>query len=111
MDTSVIFGKRIKIIDTPGFFDEFTSTESNFRELSRALTFAKDGIHAIALVIRYGRFTKACQEALQQLQLLKGVLPFLFILLTHAKNKGVTTAATAEHIEQFLTSGRCAPGF
>lgn len=109
--TSIVCGKKVKIIDTPGFFDGLTSTDGSFKELSRVLTFAKDGIHAVALVMRYGRFTKACEEALQQLQLLTGVLPFVFILLTHAKKQGVTTTATAERIEQFLTSSRCAPGF
>ena len=108
VDTSIICGKKVKIIDTPGFFDEFSSTESNFKELSRALTLAKDGIHAFAFVMRYGRFTKSCKEAIQQLQLLTGVVPFVFILLTHAKRKGVTTAETAEYIEQCLTSNHCA---
>ena len=111
VSTSIVCGKKVKIIDTPGFFDGLTSTDGNFKELSRVLAFAKDGIHAVALVIRYGRFTKACEEALQQLQLLTGVLPFVFILMTHAKKQGVTTTATAECIEQFLTSSRCAPGF
>ena len=110
VSTSIICGKKIKIIDTPGFFDELASTEGNFKELSRALTLAKDGIHAFAFVMRYGRFTKACKEAIQHLQLLTGVLPFVFVLLTHAKGNGVTTTQTAEYIELCLTSNRCAPG-
>ena len=109
--TSIACGKKVKIIDTPGFFDGLTSTDGNFKELSRVLTFAKDGIHAVALVLGYGHFTKVCEEALQQLQLLTGVLPFVFVIMTHAKRNGVTTTATAEFIEQFLTSSRCSPGF
>ena len=35
----------------------------------------------------------------------------MFILFTHTKKNGVTRTAAAEHIEQFLTSDRCAPGF
>lgn len=108
--TSIICGKKIKVIDTPGFFDEFTSTEENFKEFSRALTLAKDGIHAIAFVMRYGRFTRACREAIQQVLLLKGIQPFVFVLLTHAKNNGITATATAEYITECLTSNRCAPG-
>ena len=60
--------------------------------------------------MRYGRFTKACKEAIEQLQLLKGIQPFVFILLTHTKKNGMTTTATAQYIEQCLTSNRCAPG-
>ena len=108
--TSIVCGKKVKIIDTPGFFDDFSSDEGNFKEFSRALTLAKDGIHAVAFVMRYGRFTKACKEAIQQLQLLKGIQPFVFVLLTHAKKNGITTTATAEYIEQCLSSNRCAPG-
>lgn len=85
VSTPIVCGKKIKIVDTPGFFDGFSSTESNFKEFSTALTFAKDGVHAFAFVMRFGRFTKACKEAIEQLQLLTGVLPFVFILLTHAK--------------------------
>ena len=107
---SMICGKKVRIIDTPGFFDEFTSTEENLKELSRVLTFAKDGIHAFAFVMRYGRFTKACKEGIQQLQQLKGVQPFVFILLTNSKKNGITTTATDKYIEQCLTSNRCAPG-
>ena len=107
---SRICDKKVRIIDTSSFFDEFESNEKNLRELSRALTFAKDGIHAFAFVMSYGRFTKACREGIQQLQQLKGIQPFVFILLTHAKRNGVTTTATAEYIEQCLTSHCCAPG-
>ena len=110
VSTSIICGKKIKIIDTPGFFDEFSSAESNFKELNKTLTLAIDGIHAVAFVMRYGRFTKACKEAIQHLQLLTGVLPFVFILLTHTKRNGVTTTETAEYIEQCLTSNRCPTG-
>ena len=108
--TSTIHGKKVKIIDTPGFFDEFTTTEGNFKELTRALTLAKDGIHAIAFVMRYDCFTKMCREDIEQLQLLKGVQPFVFVLLTHTKKNGITTAATAEYIKECLTSNRCSPG-
>ena len=60
--------------------------------------------------MRYGRFTKAHKEAIQQLQMLKGIQPFIFVLLTHAKKNGITTTATAEYIGQCLTSNRCALG-
>ena len=107
--TSIICGKKVKIIDMPGFH-EFSFTENHFKELSRALTLAKDGIHAFAFVMRYGQFTKACKEAIQLLHMFTDGLSFVFILLTHAKREGVTTAETAEYIEQCLTSNHCTPG-
>ena len=56
---------KIQIIDTSGFFDEFESIEGNFKEFSRALALARNGIHAIAFMMRYGHFTKAYKEAIQ----------------------------------------------
>jgi len=107
--TATICGKTVKIIDTPGFFDGFTSTKDNFKELSRTLTFAKDGIHAVVFVMN-NRYTETCEKSIHQLLLFKGVQPFLFVLLTHANNTGVTKAATDEYIQQTLSSPRCPQG-
>ena len=107
--TATIRGKTIKIIDTPGFFDGFKSTEDNFNELSRVLTLAKDGIHAVAFVM--GRYTTSCEEAIKQLLLFKGVQPFVFVLLTHAENEGINKDATKNYIEECLSSPDCPPGF
>jgi len=60
--------------------------------------------------MRYGRFTKAHGEAIRQLQMLKGVQPFVFVLLTNARKNGITATETAKYIEECLTSNRCAPG-
>ena len=108
--TSTICGKVVKIIDTPGFFDGFTPTEENFRQLSRALTLAKDGIHAVAFVMNYNRYTSQCEEAIQQLLRLKGLQPFVFVILTHAKKMGTTKAETDEYIQQTLLNPHCPAG-
>ena len=108
--TSTIFDKNVKIIDTPGFFDGFTSTEDDLKELSRFLTFGKDGIHAVAFVMTCNRFISTCEDAVKRLLQLKGVRPFLFVLITHAKTNGITKAATDEYIQGCLSAPRCAPG-
>ena len=107
--TAIICGKTIKIIDTPGFFDGFKSTEDNFNELSKVLTLAKDGIHAVAFVM--GRYTTSCEEAIKQLLLFKGVQPFMFVLLTHTENEGIDKTTTEKYIEECLSSPDCPPGF
>ena len=103
--------KTVKIIDTPGFFDAFTPTEQNFMEVSRALTFAKDGINAVAFVMKYERFTEQTENAFQQILKLEGVHPFMFVLFTHAEDDGVTKAATDELIQQDLSDSQCPSGF
>ena len=108
--TSTICGKTVKVIDTPGFFDGITPTEENFKELSKALTLAKDGIHAVAFVMTSNRYTPQCEKAIQQLLRLKGLQPFVFVILTHAKKKGVTKVETDEYIQQTLSDHRCPSG-
>ena len=109
-EISTICGKKIKIIDTPGFFDGFKSTEENFRELSRAFMLAKDGIHAVAFVMNYNRFTTTCEKVLEQIFHFKGMQPYLFVLLTQTDNEGITKVATDKHIEECLLSPRCPQG-
>ena len=108
--TATIHGRAIKIIDTPGFFDGFKSTEESFRELSRALTLAKDGVHAVAFVMNCNRYTTACDEALKQLSLLKGMQSYLFVLLTQTEDEGVTKEATDQYVRECLSSSRCPNG-
>ena len=108
--TSTICGKTVKIIDTPGFFDGVTPTEEEVNELSRALTLAKDGIHAVAFVMNNNRYTSQCEKAIQQLHRFKGLQPFMFVILTHAKNKGITKVETDEYIQQTLSNHRCPSG-
>ena len=108
---STICGKTVKIIDTPGFFDGFISNEDHFRELGRALTLAKDGIHAVAFVMSNIRYTTQCKDAIEQILRFEGLQPYLFVLLTNAKGNGLTKVETDKYIQKTLSDKRCAPGF
>ena len=108
--TAIIYGKRIKFIDTPGFFDGFKSTEENIRELSRAITLAKDGIHALVFVMNYNRFTTMCEKALEQLLHFKGIQPYIFVLLTQTENECITKEETDKYIRDCLLSHKCPDG-
>ena len=106
---STVCGKTVKIIDTPGFFDGFTATEGNFQKLSKVVTLAKEGIHALAFVL--GRYTDSCEQAIKQLLLFRGIQPFMFVLLTHAENEGQNEVTTKEYIKKVLSSPDCPNGF
>ena len=108
---STICGETVKIIDTPGFFDGFRSDDDNFRELARALILAKDGIHAVAFVMSNIRYTTQCKDAIQQIARFEGLQPYLFVLLTNAKNNGFTKVETDEYIQKTLSNKRCPPDF
>ena len=108
---SIICGKTVKIIDTPCFYDELADSEKICQELRRALILAKDGISAVAFVMRNDRYTEQYEKGIQELQLFKGLEPFVFVLLTHANNEGVTKASTDEYIQQTLSNSHCPKGF
>ena len=48
------------------------------------------------------RYTETCEMAIEQLLRFKNLKPFLFVLLTHAKEAGVTKAATDKYIQEIL---------
>ena len=109
--TSTICGETVTIIDTPGFFDGHTSAEVNFEELSKALTLSKNGIHAVVFVMSSHRYLELYQNTIQQLLRFKGLEPFLFVLITHAKKIGVNKEAAHEYIQQVLLNPHCPEGF
>ena len=106
---STICGKTVKIIDTPGFFDGFTPTEDNHKEISRALTPARDGIHAFAFVMDHSRYNELCHKGIQQLLRFEGIEPFLFVLLTHA-DEGATKTEADKYIQETLSDSHCPSG-
>ena len=106
--TSTICDRKVKIIDTPGFFDAFTPTEEILKELCHTLILAKDGIHAVAFVMSYTRFNELWEKGIDQLLRFKDLKSYLFLLLTHAGDEGQTKRATNECIQQQLVNPQCA---
>lgn len=110
--TSTICDKTVEIIDTPGFFDAFTPTEENVKELIKTFILTRGGVHAFAYVISIGnRFNSLHERAIQEVLCFKDLQPFLFVLLTHADNKGGDEKATCEYIKNELSKDRCPQGF
>ncbi|KAK1384753.1 immune-associated nucleotide-binding protein 9-like [Heracleum sosnowskyi] len=63
-------GQILNVIDTPGLFDCSTETEFTAEEIAKCINMAKDGIHAVLVVITVkNRFSKGrnCPEALKEL--------------------------------------------
>ena len=50
-------GRKLEIIDTPGFFDTDTPTERLTQEISRCVSMSSPGPHAFLFVVSPGRFT------------------------------------------------------
>ena len=105
---STICGRSVKIIDAPGFVNGFY--EETLQELNRHLTLTKYGIHAVAFVMENRCFFEFYEKSIMQLLRFKALKPFLFVLLTHAQDIGVTKAVD-EYIQQMLQHPRCPQGY
>ncbi|XP_019624420.1 PREDICTED: GTPase IMAP family member 7-like [Branchiostoma belcheri] len=63
--------RQITVLDTPGVFDTGNVMDI-CEELCRIVTFFPDGLHAVVLVLRRGRFTREEAEVLRIFQLMFG---------------------------------------
>ncbi|XP_062573834.1 reticulocyte-binding protein homolog 2a-like [Saccostrea cucullata] len=59
-------GKRLMVVDSPGFCDLTMSEEDIDRELQRCVEYTAPGLHAFILVTEIGRFTNDDQFVLQK---------------------------------------------
>lgn len=105
---TVMNGRQVRLIDTPGFCDNFEKDEDKVEELGKAIILAKEGVHAIALVINAAhRFTSAEAKALEEIQLLGELWPFMFVIFTAAKSYGTSEDKQKKAVIDALDSSRC----
>ena len=101
-------GKRVKLIDTPGFCDDYETEEEHMDEFGQAVVLASKGVNGIGLVIsakdRYGTNEKSTIDQLSQFQEL---WPFMFIIFTHARSLGVTEEDQDKQLQSNFTKSRC----
>ena len=103
-----ICGRKVRLIDTPGFCDDFEQEEEKVNELGKAIILAKEGVHAIALVINVGhRFTSAEATALEEIELLGELWPFMFIIFTAARCYGTTDQQQRGVVLKNLDNPKC----
>lgn len=59
------FGRQIKLVDTPGVFDNRKCNEKVQNEISRCIGLTSPGPHAVILCVPFGRFTTEDVETIQ----------------------------------------------
>lgn len=79
------FGKKLVVVDTPGFFDTRKDDDEICMELIRSCALLSPGFHAILLVIKAERHTTENQEAVTKYFKLFGeeASEYLFLVVTH----------------------------
>ncbi|KAJ0085249.1 hypothetical protein Patl1_07556 [Pistacia atlantica] len=94
-------GLIINVIDTPGLFDLSADSEYVVKEIVKCIKLAKDGIHAILLVLSVGnRFTQEEQDAVLTLQSLFGreIVNYMIVVFTG----GDELEENEETLEEYL---------
>ncbi|XP_010259765.1 PREDICTED: immune-associated nucleotide-binding protein 8-like isoform X2 [Nelumbo nucifera] len=80
-------GRGVNVLDTPGLFDFAVGSDNVSKKIANCINLAKDGIHAILLVLSVrSRFTEEEAEAIQVLRGLFGpkITDYLIIVFTGA---------------------------
>ena len=97
----------MRIIDTVGFCDTRVPVEQEIVELSKAIVFAREGINAIAFVIRLDdRFSNNQASVLREWQQLSDLWDYVFVVFSHAQALG-SSEDQQRRIHEFLDNGRC----
>ncbi|KAK1553750.1 hypothetical protein Q3G72_003090 [Acer saccharum] len=99
-------GQIINVIDTPGLFDASVESEFIGKEIARCIDLAKDGIHAVLVVLSVRtRFTKEEEAAIFSLQTLFGskIIDYMIVDFTG----GDELEENEETLEGYLGGGDC----
>ena len=107
--TAIVNSRELKIIDTPGFCEgNEKDGEEDLTELGKAILFARNGVHAIGLVLNASqRVTTSQMTLLKELELFGELWPFMFIIFTAAKGYGGTEKVQRNAIDKMYENPRC----
>ncbi|XP_053116891.1 uncharacterized protein LOC128329532 [Hemicordylus capensis] len=78
-------GRKILVVDTPGFFDTYNQPKFSWKEVELCVNFLHPGPHVIIAVIKAAKLTPEGKNTVRQIKKLFGVEgnKFLILLFTH----------------------------
>ncbi|KAJ8251620.1 hypothetical protein GJAV_G00223300 [Gymnothorax javanicus] len=84
---SIVSGKRVSVIDTPGFFDTEMSQEDMAVEIGRSIYLSQPGAHAFLFVLQIDRFMEQEENVIKAMEaaLGPGVKDHTILLFTHGE--------------------------
>ena len=101
-------GIRLKLIDTPGFCDDYGSEDEHMKEFGEALVLASKGVNAISLVISAkSRYTSNEKTTIDKLSQFQELWPFMFIIFTHANCLGASEEDQKKTLQSNFEAERC----
>ena len=110
--STVLNGRKVEIIDSPSFREDGENDEENIKELCNTVFLARNGVHAIALVVNVSQqFASLQVTLLNELELLGELWPFMFIIFSAAKHYEDTDEKQREKIYEFYGNPECPENF
>jgi len=103
-------GTRLKLIDTPGFCDDYETEEEHMNEFGEALVLASKGVNAIDLVISAkDRYTTNETNTIKYMTEFPDLWPYMFIFFTKAASLGANDEQQIKQLQENLKKERCPP--
>ncbi|XP_024116734.2 GTPase IMAP family member 7 [Oryzias melastigma] len=84
-ETREVHGRKITLVDTPGFFDNKMCEDDLKSEITKCVTLSSPGVHAFLIVLKVERFTEKEKEVISKIKKLfsKEALRYAVIIFTH----------------------------
>ena len=106
--TITMQGKRIKLIDTPGFCDDHETEEQHMQEFGQSLVLASKGVNAIGLVISAkDRYTTNETNTIEYMTEFRDMWPYMFIIFSNAGSLGTTEQERDIQLKENFKQPRC----
>lgn len=109
--TRAVEGKCLQIIEAPGFLNPCSlSSTGEFDQLARAIIDMPNGVHAVGLVINIAsRITKEDAKLLETLLTMEEMIPYVFIIFTHAIVLGTSDKEQQETFKKMVNDSKSCP--
>ncbi|XP_015686840.1 GTPase IMAP family member 7-like, partial [Protobothrops mucrosquamatus] len=91
-------GRKVVVVDTPGFFNTGFPYLKRVAELEKCVRFCTPGPHAILWVMRHGRFTREEMETLQLVKEVFGHKGKNYMILLFTRKEDLEGATLEEYI-------------
>ncbi|XP_063397321.1 GTPase IMAP family member 4-like [Mytilus trossulus] len=104
--TTVISGKKVTVVDTPGLFDPNAKIKDTQTEIARFIQMTLPGPHVIVLVTAIGRISQEDKSTLKKFkdQFGSGIENHIIFLFTHRENLKRTEKTFCEFVSSTTKS-------
>ncbi|XP_052072332.1 GTPase IMAP family member 4-like isoform X2 [Mytilus californianus] len=104
--TTVISGKKVTVVDTPGLFDPNAKIKDTQTEIARFIQMTLPGPHVILLVTAVGRISQEDKSTLKKFkdQFGSGIEDHIIFLFTHRENLKRTEKTFCEYVSSTTKS-------